>query len=102
MNDQPRSVGTFGHHPIVKTLIMELNFLNDRIVTGDYLSAQHAIPHAKRHCDSYASMMREDGMLDVSFVPYVGGGGFVGVQLSYAFPDGTKVQASSNPRPTIR
>lgn len=91
-------VGQFTHHAIVQALIWELGFLNDRVITGDYFSAKHAIPHAKRHCDSYASMCREDGLHDVSFMPYVAAGGLVGVQMSYVFPCGTKVCHSLTPK----
>ena len=91
-------VGTFTHHAIVKALIWELGFLNDRVICGDYLSAKHALPHAKRHCDSYASMCKEDGLYDVSFQPYVAAAGLVGVQMSYVFPCGTKVCHSMTPK----
>jgi hypothetical protein len=43
-------------------------------------------------------MCKEDGLHDVSFQPYVAAGGFVGVQMSYTFPCGTKICHSLTPK----
>lgn len=81
-------------------LLSELYEVNERILTGDIMSAKAAIASTKmkKLLNHYHEAMHEDGATEVSLQAYIAAGGWVGLTYSYRFPDGFEVAGSLTPR----
>lgn len=81
-------------------LLYEIAFLNDRIDQGDIVSAEKALPLAKKAAEKVKKAMLEHGAYDVFLDPYVAFGGWVGITVAYADKENalTRVQMSQTPR----
>jgi hypothetical protein len=92
-------MSNFAHLDAMRNLIEELFFVNERIMTGDIISAKAAIAstNVKKIMNHYHEALHEDGAVKVSLQAYVAAGGWVGIQYSYEL-DGFEVAGSQVPR----
>lgn len=93
-------MSAFQHIDGMTALLSELYEVNERILTGDIMSAKAAINSGrmKKLLNHYHEAMHEDGATAVSLQAYVAAGGWVGLTYSYRFPDGFEVTGSLTPR----
>jgi hypothetical protein len=93
-------VSAFRHIDGMTALLSELYEVNERILTGDIVSAKAAIasPRMNKLLNHYHEAMHEDGATDVSLQAYVAAGGWVGLTYSYKLADGFEVMGSITPR----
>ncbi len=89
----------FRHLDAMRHLILEIYEVNERIMTGDIISAKAAIAstNVKKILNHYHEALHEDGATNVSLQAYVAAGGWVGIQYSYEL-DGFEVAGSQVPR----
>jgi hypothetical protein len=92
-------MSNFQHLDGMRHLIEELFFVNERIMTGDIISAKAAIAstNMKKMLSHYHEALHEDGATKVSLQAYIAAGGWVGIQYSYEL-DGFEVAGSQVPR----
>jgi hypothetical protein len=64
-------------------LLTEVYFVNERIATGDIVSAKFALPRVRKLIDHYVHEMAEDGLKKIDVSPYIAAGGAVGVMYSF-------------------
>lgn len=82
-------------------LFSELYEVNERILTGDIMSAKAAIASTrmKKLIAHYEEALWEDGVEPLKLEAYVAAGGWVGLTYSYRYPaDGFTVTNSVTPR----
>ena len=89
----------FTHLDGLRGLFVELHEVNDRILTGDIVSAKAALKtrEMKRILTHYAEALSEDGATAVFLDPFVAAGGWVGITYSYDL-GGVVVSGSATPR----
>ena len=92
-------MSSFQHLEGMRNLILEIYEVNERIMTGDIISAKAAIAstNVKKILSHYHEALHEDGAVKVSLQAYVAAGGWVGIQYSYEL-DGFEVAGSQVPR----
>ena len=93
-------MSAFQHLDGMTALLSELYEVNERVLTGDIISAKAAIkssrmPKLIRH---YHEALSEDGAEAIFLDPFVAAGGWVGLTYSYTLPDGFVVSGSVTPR----
>ena len=83
----------------MRNLLLEVYEVNERIMTGDIISAKAAIAstNLKKTLNHYHEALHEDGATKVSLQAYVAAGGWVGVQYSMEI-DGFEIAGSQVPR----
>ena len=83
----------------MRNLLAEVYEVNERIMTGDIISAKAAIAstNLKKILNHYHEALHEDGATKVSLQAYIAAGGWVGIQFSYEM-DGFEVAGSQVPR----
>jgi hypothetical protein len=93
-------MSAFQHLDGMTALLSELYEINERILTGDILSAKAAVKSGKmeRLLRHYHEALSEDGASAIYLEPYVAAGGWVGITYSYTLPDGFTVEGSVTPR----
>ena len=81
-------------------LMSELYQINERILTGDIISAKAAIksPRMKDILDRCQRALSRDGASAIYLDTYEAAGSWVGLTYSYTLPDGFKVEGSVTPR----
>jgi len=92
-------MSNFQHLEGMRNLLLEIYEVNERIMTGDIVSAKAAIAstNVKKILTHYHEALHEDGAVKVSLQAYVAAGGWVGIQYSYEL-DGFEVAGSQVPR----
>ena len=92
-------MSNFQHLEGMRNLLAEIYEVNERIMTGDIVSAKAAIAstNVKKILTHYHEALHEDGAVKVSLQAYVAAGGWVGIQYSYEL-DGFEVAGSQVPR----
>ena len=92
-------MSSFQHLQGMQNLLIEIYEVNERILTGDIISAKSAIAstNVKKILNHYHEALHEDGAVKVSLQAYVAAGGWVGIQFSYEL-DGFEVAGSQVPR----
>jgi len=92
-------MSSFAHLEGMRNLMLEIYEVNERIMTGDIISAKAAIAstNMKKILAHYHEALHEDGAVKVSLQAYVAAGGWVGIQYSYEL-DGFEVAGSQVPR----
>ena len=92
-------MSSFQHLEGMRNLLAEIYEVNERIMTGDIISAKAAIAstNLKKILAHYHEALHEDGAVKVSLQAYVAAGGWVGIQYSYEM-DGFEVAGSQVPR----
>jgi hypothetical protein len=92
-------MSNFQHLEGMRNLLVEIYEVNERIMTGDIVSAKAAIAstNVKKILTHYHEALHEDGAVKVSLQAYVAAGGWVGIQYSYEL-DGFEVAGSQVPR----
>lgn len=92
-------MSNFQHLEGMRNLLAEIYEVNERIMTGDIVSAKAAIAstNMKKILAYYHEALHEDGAVKVSLQAYVAAGGWVGIQYSYEL-DGFEVAGSQVPR----
>jgi len=92
-------MSNFQHLEGMRNLLLEIYEINERIMTGDIISAKAAIAstNVKKILTHYHEALHEDGAIKVSLQAYVAAGGWVGIQYSYEL-DGFEVAGSQVPR----
>jgi len=92
-------MSSFQHLEGMRNLLLEIYEVNERIMTGDIVSAKAAIAstNVKKILTHYHEALHEDGAVKVSLQAYVAAGGWVGIQYSYEL-DGFEVAGSQVPR----
>ena len=92
-------MSSFEHLEGMRNLLAEVYEVNERIMTGDIISAKAAIAstNLKKILAHYHEALHEDGATKVSLQAYVAAGGWVGIQYSYEM-DGFEVAGSQVPR----
>lgn len=89
----------FRHLDGMTALLSELYEINERVLTGDILSAKAAIksPKMPKLINHYHEALSEDGAVAIYLEPFVAAGGWVGLTYSYTL-DGFEVAGSQVPR----
>lgn len=89
----------FKHVDGMVALLSEVYEINERVMTGDIVSAKAAIAsdRMKKLLNHYHEALHEDGATNVSLQAYVAAGGWVGITYSYDI-DGFEVAGSQVPR----
>ena len=92
-------MSSFEHLEGMRNLLAEVYEVNERIMTGDIISAKAAIAstNLKKILAHYHEALHEDGATKVSLQAYIAAGGWVGIQYSYEM-DGFEVAGSQVPR----
>ena len=92
-------MSSFQHLEGMRNLLAEIYEVNERIMTGDIISAKAAIAstNLKKILSHYHEALHEDGATKVSLQAYIAAGGWVGIQYSYEM-DGFEVAGSQVPR----
>jgi hypothetical protein len=92
-------MSSFQHLEGMRNLLTEIYEVNERIMTGDIVSAKAAIAstNVKKILTHYHEALHEDGAVKVSLQAYAAAGGWVGIQYSYDL-DGFEVAGSQVPR----
>ena len=92
-------MSSFQHLEGMRNLLAEIYEVNERIMTGDIISAKAAIAstNLKKILNHYHEALHEDGAVKVSLQAYIAAGGWVGVTYSYEL-DGFEVSGSQVPR----
>ena len=92
-------MSNFAHLEGMRNLLAEVYEVNERIMTGDIISAKAAIAstNLKKILNHYHEALHEDGAVKVSLQAYIAAGGWVGIQYSYEM-DGFEVAGSQVPR----
>jgi hypothetical protein len=92
-------MSSFQHLEGMRNLLAEIYEVNERIMTGDIISAKAAIAstNLKKILAHYHEALHEDGAVKVSLQAYIAAGGWVGIQYSYEM-DGFEVAGSQVPR----
>ena len=92
-------MSSFQHLEGMRNLLAEIYEVNERIMTGDIISAKAAIAstNLKKILAHYHEALHEDGAVKVSLQAYIAAGGWVGIQYSYEM-DGFEVAGSPVPR----
>jgi len=92
-------MSSFQHLQGMRNLLIEIYEVNERILTGDIISAKAAIAstNVKKILNHYHEALHEDGAVKVSLQAYVAAGGWVGIQFFYEL-DGFEVAGSQVPR----
>ena len=92
-------MSSFQHLEGMRNLLAEVYEVNERIMTGDIISAKAAIAstNLKKILNHYHEALHEDGATKVSLQAYIAAGGWVGIQYSYEM-DGFEVAGSQVPR----
>ena len=92
-------MSSFQHLEGMRNLLLEVFEVNQRIMTGDIISAKAAIAstNLKKILAHYHEALHEDGATKVSLQAYIAAGGWVGIQYSYEM-DGFEVAGSQVPR----
>jgi hypothetical protein len=92
-------MSNFQHLEGMRNLLLEIYEVNERIMTGDIVSAKAAIAstNVKKILTHYHEALHEDGAVKVSLQAYAAAGGWVGIQYSYEL-DGFEVAGSQVPR----
>ncbi len=92
-------MSSFKHLDGMVGLLYDIYEINERIMTGDIISAKAAIAstNLKKILHHYHEALHEDGATNVSLQAYVAAGGWVGIQYSYEL-DGFEVAGSQVPR----
>ena len=92
-------MSSFQHLEGMRNLLLEIYEVNERIMTGDIVSAKAAIAstNVKKILTHYHEALHEDGAVKVSLQAYVAAGGWVGITYSYEL-DGFEVAGSQVPR----
>jgi hypothetical protein len=88
------------HHkniPSVEMLLWDIRFINDRIEQGDIVSAKHAVPIVLKMVHKMSATAKDEGATDLWLSPFVAGGGWVGIIVSYTI-NGEKLEYSITPR----
>jgi len=93
----PEEVFKFAHVHSFVVLLYEFHELNERILTGDIVSAKASFPRATKLCSKYAKLMQGEGASKVRLAPYVASGGWVGLSWSYSLGD-FSLQGAQTPR----
>jgi len=90
----------FNHVDGMRGLLSEVYELNERIMTGDLVSAKSVIAgkNMKNIMLHYHEAIAEDGAIDIHLQAYVAYGGWIGITFSYILPGGFCVQGSTVPR----
>ena len=73
----------------LQSLIGTLRQYNQGIVFGDYSSARHVLPIARKDAAETAALMATDGAEAISLDLYVAAGDQIGVTYSYRYGDVT-------------
>ena len=97
-------MSAFRHTDAFYALLSEITEVNERILTGDIISAKAAIASTKmkKLLHHYHEAIHEDGATAVSLQAYAAAGGWVGITYSYTLGDGFELQGSLTPRNTSR
>ena len=92
-------MSSFQHLEGMRNLLAEVYEVNERIMTGDIISAKAAIAstNLKKILNHYHEALHKDGATKVSLQAYIAAGGWVGVTYSYEL-DGFEVSGSQVPR----
>jgi len=92
-------MSNFQHLEGMRNLLIEIYEVNERIMTGDIISAKAAIAstNVKKILTHYHEALHEDGAVKVSLQAYVAAGGWVGIQYSMEI-DGFEIAGSQVPR----
>jgi len=92
-------MSSFEHLEGMRNLLIEIYEVNERILTGDIISAKAAIAstNVKKILNHYHEALHEDGAVKVSLQAYVAAGGWVGIQYSMEI-DGFEIAGSQVPR----
>ena len=77
------------HLHIVRQLLIETGEINERIHAGDICSAKTGLVPARKLCDHYSKILREEKCENVSIQPFVAYGGWIGLSYSYDFKSET-------------
>ena len=93
-------MSAFQHLDGMTALLSELYEVNERVLTGDIVSAKAAIasPRMPKLIRHYHKALSEDGAQAIYLEPFVAAGGWVGLTYSYTLPDGFTVSGSVTPR----
>lgn len=86
---------------ILNALMYDLYYLNDRVMQGDIVSAEKALPKANKLCQQAKQDLEASGeAFDVFLQAYAAHGGFIGVLVCYAETKDaiTRIQYSQVPR----
>jgi len=89
----------FRHLDAMRHLIEELFEVNERIMTGDIVSAKAAIAstNVKKILNHYHEALSEEGATMISLQAYVAAGGWIGIAYSFEL-DGCNFEGSQVPR----
>ena len=79
----------FVHLAGFNALLSEIYYVNESIMTGDCLSAKHALPRIRKLLNEYKTTMETEGATKVKFDPYVAGGGWIALRFCYKVGDVT-------------
>lgn len=93
--------GRFQHLSPMRDLITELGHVNDRIMTGDIVSARAAMQTkwVRDLIDETTRRLHSEGADSVLLEPYVAAGGWLGITWAYGFKaDGFSFSGSQVPR----
>jgi len=92
-------MSNFQHLEGMRNLLTEIYEVNERIMTGDIVSAKAAIAstNVKKILTHYHEALHEDGAVKVSLQAYVAAGGWVGITYSMEI-DGFEIAGSQVPR----
>jgi len=92
-------MSNFQHLEGMRNLLLEIYEVNERIMTGDIVSAKAAIAstNVKKILTHYHEALHEDGAVKVSLQAYVAAGGWVGITYSMEI-DGFEIAGSQVPR----
>ena len=93
-------MSAFQHLDGMNALMSEIYEINERVLTGDIVSAKAAIksPKMPKLINHYHEALSEDGAQAIYLEPFVAAGGWVGLTYSYTLPDGFTVSGSVTPR----
>ena len=92
-------MSNFQHLEGMRNLLLEVYEVNERIMTGDIISAKAAIAstNLKKILNHYHEALHADGATKVSLQAYIAAGGWVGIQYSMEI-DGFEIAGSQVPR----
>jgi len=77
-------------------LLSEIYYLNERIMCGDIIHANYALPKANRLVAQYKRVLISEGAKNLWMEASIMSGGFIGVSYSYVY-DGHEIKGSQTP-----
>lgn len=72
------------HIFITRSMIEELFYINEAITNGDIVSPKAALPRVEKLVGRYRSFYGKVGCMNISLMPYIASGGFIGISFSFS------------------